>query len=151
MILCFDKRENVPPVKAFAHAVRFNIGDKAPDVRSSAKGKGRVTHKLRTKTKAAPVVAPLWSRARRSFHLDDETPPAEGWHDLLSDRQNRGNIFGVSCNCIREEVAAIVRVAEFSDGGHELSFAQLHISQVGEASGRRRAGAIFSLFENGRV
>ena len=59
VILCFDKRENVPPVKAFAHAVRFNIGDKAPDVRSSAKGKGRVTHKLRTKTKAAPVVAPL--------------------------------------------------------------------------------------------
>lgn len=130
VILCFDKREHVPPVKAFAHAVRFNIGDEATGARSGAKGKRRVTHKLRTKKKAPTTVAPLWSRARRSFHLDDETPPAEGWHDLLSDRQNRDNIFGVICKYIREQVAVIAQAAECSDGSHELSFAQLHISEV---------------------
>ena len=127
VILCFDKRKHVPPVKAFAHAVRFNKGVETAGATAGTKGKGRATHKMRTKKKATPEVASLWSRARMGSGLDDDTPLAEAWREFLSDRPNRDNVFAVLCQYLREELAAIALAMA---GGHPLSVAQMHLSQV---------------------
>eukprot|EP00904_Undaria_pinnatifida_P006499 jgi/Undpi1/297/HiC_scaffold_1.g00293.m1 len=67
VVMCFDERKNVPPIKAIAHAVRFNSGTTGSNDRAWAKGKRRPTYAVRNKKKARSDAAPLWSRAQWTF------------------------------------------------------------------------------------
>ena len=63
------------------------------------------------------------------FDLEDETPSAEDWGELLSNRQNRDNVFGVVCEYIRVEHENIL-VQPPSEHGDGLSVVQLHLKQI---------------------
>lgn len=73
VILCFDKRKYVPPIKAFAHAKRFSMSQ------SNEEGSGRHQHKYGAGSNRQARGGVLPARPSMPFHMDDETPTAQEW------------------------------------------------------------------------
>lgn len=121
VILCLDKRQRVSNVKAFAHAVRFNMGTKA----TAGKGKKR-KHKYKNKRgRSKKQGTALWITPKAGFALDDPTPQEDAWVEFLSDRQNRDNVFAIICKFLRMELKSIEDL-----GGQNLTAFHLHLSQI---------------------
>ena len=136
VVLAFDKRAKVPPVKAFAHAARGTKNEKSTRpvpattgiiAAAGAAAGSAVAHKFMKQKKARPNPEPLWESPKVCFGFDDPTPRPEQWQQFLSNRQNRDNVFAVICRYIRWTLECARHKA---GNGQPLSLVEGHLSRM---------------------